>query len=466
MIRAGLAILLVLIASLAHAQAVAPPGINLQDEGVGAGRIQTLNCVGAGVACTRSGSVGTATIAGGSGTPGGVSGNLQTNDGAGGFGAYAGTTPCSAGDFISEIDENGAATCGTPSGGGAPTDATYWVGAAHAGLSAEINLGALSTGLVLNTGGTPSQYAGTSCTNQFPRSLNNSGAATCASVATADVTDANITYAKIQNVTATDKVLGRSTAGAGDVEEIACTAAGRAILDDADASAQRTTLGLGTIATQNANNVTISGGAVTGITDLAIADGGTGQSTAVAAFDALAPTTTQGDLIYHNGTDNVRLAKGTATQVLKMNAGATAPEWGVTRFPIICHTGDAGGFDPADGATLYLGRWNIFDPSGVYGTFQVTAVHAMTITDVVITVIIAGTAGTTGQNVAFSIRKNNTTDTALFSQDFDASFAQTASAVNLALAASDTFVVKMLCPTWTTNPTLVWVSAEIWCSIP
>ena len=61
---------------------------------------------------------------------------------------------------------------------------------------------------------------------------------------------------------------------------------------------------------------------------VAIANGGTGQSTATAAFDALAPTTTQGDLIYYNGTDNVRLAKGTAGQALVMNTGATAPEWG------------------------------------------------------------------------------------------------------------------------------------------
>jgi len=53
-----------------------------------------------------------------------------------------------------------------------------------------------------------------------------------------------VTYAKMQNVSATDRLLGRSTAGAGDVEEITCTAAGRALLDDADASAQRTTLGL------------------------------------------------------------------------------------------------------------------------------------------------------------------------------------------------------------------------------
>ena len=56
-----------------------------------------------------------------------------------------------------------------------------------------------------------------------------------------------VTYAKMQNVSDTDRLLGRSSAGAGDVEEITCTAAGRAILDDADAAAQRTTLGVPTI---------------------------------------------------------------------------------------------------------------------------------------------------------------------------------------------------------------------------
>jgi len=63
------------------------------------------------------------------------------------------------------------------------------------------------------------------------------------------ITDSTLTYAKMQNVSATDKLLGRSSAGAGVVEEIACTAAGRALLDDIDASAQRTTLGLGALAT-------------------------------------------------------------------------------------------------------------------------------------------------------------------------------------------------------------------------
>ena len=67
-----------------------------------------------------------------------------------------------------------------------------------------------------------------------------------ASGATWTIDNDAVTYAKMQNVSATDKLLGRSTAGAGDVEEIACTAAGRAVLDDANAAAQRATLEIAT----------------------------------------------------------------------------------------------------------------------------------------------------------------------------------------------------------------------------
>lgn len=57
------------------------------------------------------------------------------------------------------------------------------------------------------------------------------------------------------------------------------------------ASTARTNLGLGSIATQAASNVTITGGSITGITDLAVADGGTGASTASGARANLGSTT-------------------------------------------------------------------------------------------------------------------------------------------------------------------------------
>jgi hypothetical protein len=62
---------------------------------------------------------------------------------------------------------------------------------------------------------------------------------------------------------------------------------------------------------------------------LGIANGGTGQTTAVAAFDALAPTTTKGDIIVSDGTDNVRLAVGgTNGHVLTVDSTtATGVKW-------------------------------------------------------------------------------------------------------------------------------------------
>lgn len=96
-------------------------------------------------------------------------------------------------------------------------------------------------------------------------------------VVTVDILNSNVTYAKIQNVSATDRLLGRSTAGAGVVEEIVCTAQGRALIDDVDAAAQRTTLGLGSMATQATTSY------------LAVAGGTMSGALVVTAGNALAP---------------------------------------------------------------------------------------------------------------------------------------------------------------------------------
>lgn len=75
---------------------------------------------------------------------------------------------------------------------------------------------------------------------------------------------------------------GEGGSGSGSVtsEPVGIGQGGTGATTAADA---RTNLGLGTIATQNANNVAVTGGTVIGITDLAIADGGTGASTASGA---------------------------------------------------------------------------------------------------------------------------------------------------------------------------------------
>ena len=80
---------------------------------------------------------------------------------------------------------------------------------------------------------------------------------------------------------------------------------------------------LGTVATGTWNATTIG-----------IAKGGTGQVTASAAFNALSPVTTTGDLIYGSGVNtNARLAGNTTTTkqfLLSTGDGtnATAPAWG------------------------------------------------------------------------------------------------------------------------------------------
>lgn len=68
--------------------------------------------------------------------------------------------------------------------------------------------------------------------------------------------------------------------------------------------------GLGTMSTQAASNVNITGGSITGITDLAVADGGTGASSASAARVNLLPSYT-----------------GNSAKVLAVNVGGTDVEW-------------------------------------------------------------------------------------------------------------------------------------------
>lgn len=79
----------------------------------------------------------------------------------------------------------------------------------------------------------------------------------------------------------------------------------------------------GTITAALSGNATTATTATNVSGTVAIANGGTGQTSQTAAFDALAPTTTAGDLILHNGTNNVRFAIGSDGQVPVVDTGLT-----------------------------------------------------------------------------------------------------------------------------------------------
>jgi hypothetical protein len=102
-----------------------------------------------------------------------------------------------------------------------------------------------------------------------------------------------------------------------------------------DFDAFHESLDLGTIAGQDANNVSISGqvnitsGSIEQISALSIVNGGTGASTDSAAFQNLSPLTTKGDLLTSDGSSHgQRLPSGTQGQVLTVNTSkAQGLEW-------------------------------------------------------------------------------------------------------------------------------------------
>lgn len=257
----------------------------------------------------------------------------------------------------SGLSMSGTTLSASGGSGGAPATAEYLVKSSDATLTAERVVGD-STSVTANWA--------TSGQVSFERAALSGDVTASANSNTTTISNDAVTYAKMQNVSATDKVLGRASAGSGDIEEITCTAAGRALLDDADAAAQRTTLGLGTLATQSGTFSGTSSGTNTGDQTITltgdVTGSGTGsfaatiansavtnakmanmtQSTIKARITAstgapedatltqvldLVGSAAQGDILYRGASTWTRLAAGTSGNYLKTNGTGANPEW-------------------------------------------------------------------------------------------------------------------------------------------
>ena len=141
-----------------------------------------------------------------------------------------------------------------------------------------------------------------------------------------------------------------------DVVTAASLAALQAELDAHEALTGTAAHGLGTMSTQAASAVAITGGTITGITDLAVADGGTGAS-----------TFTAGGLLLGNGTSAISAMAAMADGVIVIGDGVGAP---TTLAAFVSSTGvlkhEYGGIE-ADISAITTDQFLVGTSAGVIG---------------------------------------------------------------------------------------------------
>jgi hypothetical protein len=211
---------------------------------------------------------------------------------------------------------------------------TYVVKNSTTGGFAVQIIGSSGTGVVIPNGVTTSVYC--DGTNFYPTQINtvgnqtvNGNLAVTGTTSLTGATTLSSTLAVTGTTTFTGAPSGPTAAPGTNTTQLATTAFTTAAITAATGS-------LGTMSTQNANNVNITGGSITGITDLAVADGGTGASSITANSVVLGngSSALSGNLVAPSTSGNLLVSNGTtwtsttlASSGVKLGLAITGEVW-------------------------------------------------------------------------------------------------------------------------------------------
>lgn len=210
-----------------------------------------------------------------------------------------------------------------------------------------------------------------------------------------------------------------------------------------------------------------------------IARGGTGQITQTAAFNALSPLTTRGDIITRDASNNVRFAKCTSSQILGWGANDPTCRSMTAADSYVWVGGKSAGYPVADFATtpafyLYWEAGPVIsstDPTATAPTAATTvtpiAITPITITRIDFSIVNAVTS-TSSETGSMYVRVNNTTDTVIFNNTLNWNGTPTntnnfsAAGLSISLATNDFWTLKIVPPNFATNPTNTWYIAKVY----
>jgi hypothetical protein len=191
-----------------------------------------------------------------------------------------------------------------------------------------------------------------------------------------------------------------------------------------------------------------------------VAGGGTGNTTFTAFSVICAGTTATGTFQNVSGV-------GTANQVLTSNGAGALPTWqsnsGSSGYALQIQASEG---NPADATTYFM----VYSTSSGFtsSTASGGALQQLFVTRTGTVTACAGNFGIRGtlgsaENTSVIIRKNNTTDATVKStvQLTAAAVNFSNTAMSLAVTAGDYLEIKVVCPTWVTNPTAVSFEATI-----